>query len=168
MVSRYRLLVAGLCLACVAGLPVQAASVSGAHAASVKRGRYLVRIAGCNDCHTPGYDESGGKVPVKQWLVGSSLGWNGPWGTTYPPNLRLFMQTLSEAQWMDLARHSTLRPPMPWFALHAMSDLDLRSIYRFVRSLGPAGKPAPAYVPPGQKPAGPVVVFPSPPPAPVK
>ena len=46
--------------------------------------------------------------------------------------------------------------------LRTMSDEDLRSIWRYVRSLGPAGEPAPAYVPPGQMPAGPVVLFPGP------
>ena len=37
---------------------------------------------------------------------------------------------------------------MPWFNLHRMSDPDLRAIYRYVQHLGPAGKPAPDYVPP--------------------
>ena len=26
----------------------------------IKQGEYLARIAGCNDCHTPGYAESAG------------------------------------------------------------------------------------------------------------
>ena len=33
-----------------------------------------------------------------------------------------------------------------------VSERDLRAIYRYVRHLGPAGKPAPAYLPPGQTP----------------
>ena len=33
----------------------------------VKRGRYLVQIGGCNDCHTPAYPEKGGKVPEDAW-----------------------------------------------------------------------------------------------------
>jgi hypothetical protein len=41
-----------------------------------------------------------------------------------------------------------------------MSEADLRALYRYVRSLGPAGKPAPAYLPPGAKPGGPVIAFP--------
>ena len=52
---------------------------------------------------------------------------------------------------------------MPWFTLRDMSAQDLRALYRFVRSLGPAGDAAPAYVPPGQKPNGPVIQFPQPP-----
>ena len=59
---------------------------------SLDRGRYLVKIAGCNDCHTTGYAEAGGKIPEKQWLTGDQLGFRGPWGTTYPINLRLYMQ----------------------------------------------------------------------------
>ena len=55
----------------------------------IRQGRYLVEIAGCNDCHTAGYAPSGGKVPEAQWLTGDALGFAGPWGTTYPGNLRL-------------------------------------------------------------------------------
>ena len=60
----------------------------------VERGKYLVSISACDDCHTPNYGLSGGKVPEKDWLTGDSLGWQGPWGTTYAPNLRLFFQSV--------------------------------------------------------------------------
>jgi mono/diheme cytochrome c family protein len=40
--------------------------------AQVKRGRYLIQVGGCNDCHTPAYPEKGGKVPEAQWLTGAS------------------------------------------------------------------------------------------------
>lgn len=126
----------------------------------VARGRYLITIAGCNDCHTPNYPQSGGKTPEKDWLTGDALGWRGPWGTTYAPNLRLSIPKMSEAEWVKTAKTLKTRPPMPWFNLHRMSDGDLRAIYRYVQHLGPAGKPAPDYVPPGQKPAGPYVQFP--------
>ena len=132
--------------------------------ALVARGRYLVQTAGCNDCHTPGYAEAGGMVPEQAWLTGDRLGWRGPWGTTYASNLRLLMQALSEDEWMTLARNVQYRPPMPWFALRDMSDHDLRALYRFVRHMGPAGEPAPTYVPPDQEPQGPYVQFPAPPP----
>jgi hypothetical protein len=134
-----------------------------ADARSIERGRYIARIGGCNDCHTPGYAASGGKVPEKDWLVGDQLGWRGGWGTTYPANLRLYMQTVSEDEWVKAAKTKELRPPMPWFALRDMTEQDLRAFYRFTRSLGPAGQPAPAYVPPGQEPKGPYVQFPAPP-----
>jgi mono/diheme cytochrome c family protein len=144
-----------------------AADAPKSQAASSKelaRGRYIVQIGGCNDCHTPGYAMSGGKVPEKDWLVGDQLGWRGAWGTTYPVNLRLYMQKLTEAQWVKTAKSIETRPPMPWFALHAMTDADLRALYRFVRHLGPAGAEAPAYVPPDKEPKPPYVQFPGPPP----
>jgi mono/diheme cytochrome c family protein len=129
----------------------------------VDRGRYLVKITGCNDCHTPGYAQTGGHVPEKAWLVGDRLGWSGPWGTTYPSNLRLSIRQFSEEQWVKAAHTRQLRPPMPWFALRDMSDQDLRAIYQFIRYLGPTGEPAPAHLPPDQRPPEPYVRFPDPP-----
>jgi mono/diheme cytochrome c family protein len=129
----------------------------------VQRGRYLVQIAGCNDCHTANYAMSGGKVPEKEWLTGDALGWRGPWGTTYPTNLRLYMQDLTEEQWVKKGKTLNARPPMPWFNVRDMTTSDLRAMYRYIRHLGPAGKPAPAFVPPDQTPSGPYVQFPAPP-----
>jgi mono/diheme cytochrome c family protein len=129
----------------------------------IARGRYVVQTAGCNDCHTPGYGLSGGKTPESEWLTGDSLGWQGPWGTTYPPNLRLYFNAISEKEWLKRAKSFETRPPMPWFNVHAMSNADLRAMYRYIRHLGPAGKPAPAYVPPGGTVTTPVVTFPAPP-----
>jgi mono/diheme cytochrome c family protein len=112
-------------------------------------GRYLVKLGGCNDCHTPGYAEAAGNLPQSQWLVGSAVGFRGPWGTSYPVNLRLFVQNLSEQAWLEQVRQP-MRPPMPWFALRDMTDADLIAIYRFIRGLGPAGEPAPVAVAPGE------------------
>ncbi len=64
----------------------------------IEAGRYLTIITGCNDCHTDGYLMAEGKVPEEDWLTGSSLGWRGPWGTTYPPNLRLTVQAFTEEE----------------------------------------------------------------------
>jgi mono/diheme cytochrome c family protein len=126
----------------------------------VDRGRYLISIAGCNDCHTPNYPQTGGKVAEKDWLIGDALGWRGPWGTTYPVNLRLYMQDLTEDQWVKKGKTLMTRPPMPWFNVRDMTTRDLRALYRYVRHLGPAGKPAPAYVPPDKTPPPPYVQFP--------
>jgi len=54
------------------------AIAAGPDAAQVDRGRYLVRIGGCNDCHTAGYPEAAGKLPEGQWLTGSAVGFRGP------------------------------------------------------------------------------------------
>ncbi|MCC2956094.1 cytochrome C [Massilia sp. IC2-477] len=153
----------------VLGIPAHAAqnTPAGANASAqgkyIERGRYLVKVGGCNDCHTAGYGMSAGQVPEKEWLTGDQLGWHGPWGTTYPTNLRLSMNAMSENDWIRMAQTMKARPPMPWFTLNTMDKEDLRAIYRFVRHLGPAGKPAPAGLAPGVKPAGPAILFPAPP-----
>ena len=138
----------------------QTAGSQKANKGEIQRGRYLVMIAGCNECHTPGYAPKNGEVEEKLWLTGDALGWSGPWGTTYPVNLRLFMADMTQQQWVKHARAMTPRPPMPWFNVRAMTDADLKAIYTYTRSLGRGGDPAPAFVPPGTKPAGPVVQFP--------
>jgi len=140
-----------------------AQAAGGKKDALVERGRYIAKVAGCNDCHTPGYAMTGGQVAEKDWLVGDRLGWQGPWGTTYPANLRLLMAKMSEDDWVKAAHNAQMRPPMPWFALRDMSEADLRALHRFVRSLGPAGEAAPPYLPPGIAAQGPVVTFPAPP-----
>lgn len=121
----------------------------------VARGDYLVRIAGCNDCHTPGYLDQQGNVDKALWLTGNRLGFHGPWGTTYPSNLRLSMSEMDEAQWLAYSADLHTRPMMPDFAIRAMHEDDRRAIHRFARFLGAAGEPAPAYLPPGQTPPAP-------------
>ena len=131
------------------------------HSNAVARGRYLVQIAGCNDCHTPGYMVSAGKVDETLWLTGERLGWSGPWGTTYASNLRLVAAGMTAKQFMHHARSPQRHPPMPWFAVRDMSDDDVAAIYAYLKHLGPGGKTAPAYLPPGTEPQGPVVRFPA-------
>lgn len=126
----------------------------------IERGRYLIQISGCNDCHTPGYIMNDGNIPVANWLTGDGLGWRGPWGTTYGSNLRLFVKDMTEKQWVDTAKTLRRRPPMPWFNLNAMNEQDLGAIYQFIVSLGNPGTPAPAYVPPGEEPSTPYALFP--------
>lgn len=141
------------------------AAVPAADPEPIAHGEYLIRIGGCNDCHTPGYAESGGQLPTERWLTGSPVGWNGPWGTTYASNLRLKIGGMDEATWLKYSGELHTRPPMPDFNVRAMTEQDRRAIYRFIRSLGPAGTAAPSYLPPGQTPRAPYVqwVLPAPP-----
>jgi hypothetical protein len=78
----------------------------------VARGKYLVTIAGCNDCHTPfkmgpagpepdmsrmlsGHPEGmalppAPKLPDGPWIVtvaATNTAWSGPWGVSYTANL---------------------------------------------------------------------------------
>ena len=148
--------VASFLAAIAAGTAMAAGPITDKQA--LDRGRYLVTIGGCNDCHTPGYAESAGNVPETERLTGSHVGFQGPWGTTYPANLRLLMQQLTEAQWLARAR-TAMRPPMPWFNLRDMEDDDLRAMYRYVRNLGARGETQPAYAAPGEPVNTPYFVF---------
>jgi mono/diheme cytochrome c family protein len=94
-------------------LPAFAAdSGTAAQPDKVARGKYLVTIAGCNDCHTPwkpgpngpapdmtrmlsGHPETMALPPAPQlppgpWLVtaaGTNTAWSGPWGVSFTANL---------------------------------------------------------------------------------
>ncbi len=140
-----------------------ASAQSTTHEDLVRRGRYLSVIGGCNDCHTPGFAVHGGNVPEAQWLTGDTLGFSGPWGTTYPSNIRLRLANMDLPAFKAYAHSLKTRPPMPYWALNAMSDDDLAALHAFVRSLGAPGTAAPAALPPGVAASGPVVQFPAPP-----
>lgn len=127
------------------------------------RGKYLVEIGGCNDCHTAGFAASGANIPEDQWLLGDALGYRGPWGTTYPSNLRVYFSQISEDEWVETAKVFRARPPMPWWALNALNESDSRALYRYISSLDVVASEVPAYVPPTQEPNPPYVQFPSPP-----
>lgn len=153
----------------VAGSLVLALGVGGASAAEgkadakqVERGRYMLTVGSCNDCHTAGFAPSEGKVPEKEWLLGDSgLGFAGPWGTTYATNLRLRLSQMNEAQWVAFAKGLKTRPPMPWFNLNQWSEADLRAFYHYVRQLGPVGKPVRAALAPGAKAETAVITWPA-------
>lgn len=126
---------------------------------SVENGLRISLITGCHDCHTDGYAQQGGVLDPAKALTGSPVGFQGPWGTTYPANLRLTVAPMSEDEFVVYAKNLMTRPPMPWFNLPHMTESELRSFYLYVRSLGEPGPSAPAFVPPGEEPKTPFIVF---------
>ena len=114
----------------------------------IGRGRYLIEIGGCNDCHTPGYSQSRGKIGEQQWLLGSDVGFAGPWGVSYASNLRLSADAMTLQQWQQRIQTGGL-PPMPWPAMQAMTTEDQTAVFEFIKSLGREGLPTPAALPPG-------------------
>jgi len=126
-------------------------------AATLARGRALVVFGTCNDGHTAGWREADGNVPVARWMTGSSVGFRSASGTSYPTNVRLEFQTMPESQWLQAVHTRAGHPPMIWQDLRAVPDADLRAIYQFIKSLGPAGVLAPAAIPPWREPATPYV-----------
>jgi mono/diheme cytochrome c family protein len=143
-------------VALAVGLSVAAqAAVRPVAPADISRGRYLVAYGDCNSCHTQGWLETDGAVPVARWLTGNAIGFRGPWGTVYPTNVRLRFQQITEEQWLFMIRTRGGHPPMKWTNLRVLTTDDQRAIYRFVRSLGAAGGPEPNDVPPGLMPQTP-------------
>lgn len=123
------------------------------------RGKYLIQVGGCNDCHTMGFAEAGGQVPESEWLVGGPMGFLGPWGTSYPINLRNMVDRMEESEWVEQVKTAQALPPMPWFVLHAMTREDLSAMYAFIKHLGPKGEEAPAPLSPGVTPTTPYFDF---------
>ncbi|MCL4800273.1 MAG: c-type cytochrome [Burkholderiales bacterium] len=101
-------------LVALAGAPNPAAATDGAKsdAERIARGKYLVTVAGCNDCHTPwkmgpngpepdmsrmlsGHPEQLDMPPAPKlsqgpWLVtvgATNTAWSGPWGVSFTANL---------------------------------------------------------------------------------
>lgn len=147
------------CLAacCLAAVPAIAAAQSGD--VSAERGLYVSIIGGCHDCHTGGYNESGGKIDPATALAGVPLGYSGPWGTSYASNLRDSVKDMSEEEFVKFAKTFTAKPPMPVYNVHAMEESDLRSLYLYIKSLGEPGAPMPEALPPGAEPATPYIVM---------
>ena len=130
----------------------------------IERGRYMMTVGNCNDCHTAEFAPRDGNVPEQDWLLGSGpLGFRGPWGTTYASNLRLNVKSMTENQWIKYAKALKARPPMPWFNLNQWAESDLRALYQYIKQLGPVGKTAQPYLPPDKEPKPPYVQWPAPP-----
>lgn len=137
----------------------------------VARGRYLSIVGGCNDCHTPG--TLYGQPDTTRLLSGTELGWQGPWGVSYPKNLTPDMETglgsWSEADIVNALRTgkkkdgSPLLPPMPWPNTARMTDEDLHALAAYLKSIPPVKHKAPDVIPPTGKPSGARLIFPPPP-----
>jgi mono/diheme cytochrome c family protein len=125
------------------------------------RGRYMLVTGHCNNCHTANYGVLEGNVPEKDWVKGSRAGHRGTWGTTYPSNLRTNVGLMTESQWVTYATTVKSRPPMPWWAVHETDIEDLRAMYQFIKSLGLAGEPASASLPPDREPMPPYTDWPA-------
>jgi mono/diheme cytochrome c family protein len=162
-VKGYKAILLGAALVMTLVYPVvngQAPKPAAGSSATIERGRYVVEIGGCNDCHTSGYANAGGKAAEADRLKGDTLGYRGPWGTTYPTNLRLSIGSLTEDAWVKRAKTLNTRPPMPWFNIQAMTETDQRALYQYVKSLGSGGTKSPEFVPPDKTPNQPYIQWP--------
>jgi mono/diheme cytochrome c family protein len=125
---------------------------------AVERGRYLVQIAGCSDCHTPGHFL--GQPDAARFLAGSDVGFEIPGvGVVYGPNLtpdESGLGSWSADQIVAAIRTGAtpegrgLVPVMPWPNLSALTDDDAYAIAAYLQSLDPVSNDVPGPVPPGE------------------
>jgi len=122
---------------------------------AVERGRHLVLIGHCNNCHTAGYVPANGNVSESRWLMGNPVGWRAKSGTIYASNLRLYVQNMSEQAWIQAMKTVEWRAPMPWWSVRELTTDELSAMYQYIRSLTPAGAPAPSFLPADREPPRP-------------
>jgi mono/diheme cytochrome c family protein len=140
---------------------VSASSVQAADA-QVERGKYLVQIGGCSDCHTPG--NFLGHPDMARFLGGSDVGFGMPGlGVFVGPNLTSDKETgLGKwtAQEIVTAITTGKRPDgrllaaaMPWRGLAALTKPDALAIAAFLQSLPPTSNKVPGPFGPNEQPS---------------
>ena len=159
------LMVVGLGLALAIAMGGRVEGGQGASQPPVERGRYLVGITGCHDCHSPKVKgmtpdmtralsgrPSTTAVPAPQKTeVHASLdftAFSGPWGQTVASNLTPDAATgigtrYNEASFITAMRTgkkpngTMIQPPMPNEVYQNMTDDDLKAIWAYLRTIKP-------------------------------
>jgi mono/diheme cytochrome c family protein len=133
--------------ATVAVLAASSLAVSaGANDKEVARGKYLVNLAGCTDCHTPGYFL--GKPDSSRFLAGSDVGFRVPGaGTFIGRNLtpdentgigRWTIEQIVTAFTTGVRPDGrTLAPVMPWMHYAELDASDKKAIAVYLKTLPP-------------------------------
>ena len=122
--------------------------------AQIARGKYLVTIAGCNDCHTPG--ALMGNPDMKRYLGGSDVGFSIPGqgvfvGNNLTPDVETGLGGWTADQIVTAIRKgkrpdgSDLSPVMPWPAFAHLTDEDAGAIAAFLKSLPPVSNKIVSY-----------------------
>jgi mono/diheme cytochrome c family protein len=132
--------------------------------AQLARGKYLVGIAGCNDCHTPGYFF--GKPDMAKFLAGSDVGFEIPGlgvfvGRNITPDEDTGIGKWTEDQIVTALQTGKrpdgreLAPIMPWHALATLTKEDVTAVAAYLKSIPAVSNKIPEPVGPG----GPVTTF---------
>ncbi|HEY4173233.1 MAG TPA: cytochrome c [Rhodopila sp.] len=112
----------------------------------VERGKYLVTIMGCTDCHTPGHFF--GHPDEARYLGGSDVGFGIPnLGVFVGPNLTpddatglgkwTAQQIVTAITKGERPDGRFLAPTMPWRGFAALTQPDALAIAAFLKSLPP-------------------------------
>jgi mono/diheme cytochrome c family protein len=145
MVMTNRTIAFALATLLLSGLVLSAGSAEAA-SSQVERGKYLVTMGGCNDCHTPGYFF--GKPDMAKYLGGSEVGFAIPGlGVFVGPNLTPDKETgLGKWSRQQIVTALTtgktpdgrvLAPIMPWRAFAHLTKSDAQAIAAYLQSLKP-------------------------------
>jgi mono/diheme cytochrome c family protein len=146
-----------------AAVSMAALPAAGAHAADAQteRGRYLVEVAGCGDCHTPG--NFLGHPDMTRTLGGSDVGFALPGaGVFVGPNLTPDKGTGLGAwteQQIVMAITTGVRPDgrilapvMPWRDFAHLTKADALAIAAYLKTLPPVSHQVPGPFGPTDKP----------------
>jgi mono/diheme cytochrome c family protein len=141
-------------LSMIALMAAAVASVLPARAenAQTQRGKYLVAIAGCGDCHTPG--NFLGHPDMAKFLGGSDVGFAVPHlGVFVGPNLTPDRETgLGSWTEREIVTAITtgkrpdgrmLAPVMPWRDFASLTPPDAQAIAAYLKSLPPVSHKVP-------------------------
>jgi mono/diheme cytochrome c family protein len=121
-------------------------ATSPAHTASAARGEYLANsVASCVGCHTDRNLQDGSYIGPR-FAGGMRMDVAAdPTRVYVPPNLTPDATTGRSGQWSEDVFVARFRQgeliegtPMPWGAYARMTEDDLRSLYRYLRTLPPA------------------------------
>lgn len=114
--------------------------------AQIERGKYLVNLGGCNDCHTPGYFF--GKPDMLRYLGGSDVGFEIPGlgafaGRNISPDKETGIGNWTEEQIVTALQTGKrpdgrlLAPIMPYHAFANLTKDDATAIAVFLQSIPP-------------------------------
>lgn len=155
-------LIAAVCGLAALVLGVALADAQGkGDAQQVARGKYLVVLGACLDCHTPGYFF--GKPDMARYLAGSEVGFEIPGaGVFYGPNLTPDNETglgnWTDGQIIDAMQKGIrpdgrmLVPIMPWRAFANLTPADAKAIVAYLRSIPAVKNKVPGPFGPNEKP----------------
>jgi mono/diheme cytochrome c family protein len=140
------------CMPALAAVAIFCAATASAEESQVERGKYLVTIGSCNDCHTPGYFL--GKPDFSRRLAGSDVGFTIPGvgafvGRNLTPDKETGLGNWTDDQIISAITAGIrpdgrrLAPIMPWQGLSHLSSDDAHAIVAYLRSLPPVKNAVP-------------------------
>jgi mono/diheme cytochrome c family protein len=126
----------------------------------IDRGKYLVVVASCNDCHTPGFFL--GKPDMAKYLGGSDVGFEIPGlgvfaGRNITPDKDTGIGSWTDEQIASAITTGKrpdgrqLAPIMPYAAFSYMTKEDVAAIVAFLRSVPPVKNEVAGPFKPGEK-----------------